>query len=80
MIRLLILSFCVTFSMIVNAQSPWLEKKDNPEELHVAVGVSEDCFVSTEALKDTVHGVLIRSRIKPLTEVEPLPLLSNGES
>lgn len=41
-------------------------KRENPDELATLVFVAEECRVSAERAIETVHGVLIRSRIKPL--------------
>ena len=43
---------------------PWM-KKENPETLSAVVAVGIECpFTETEA-KEVVHGVLIRSRLRP---------------
>ena len=74
MIRLIVLSVCMVTTFYANAS--WLEKKDNPEGLHFLARVSDDCFVSNEVLAKTVEGVLIRSRIKPLRDFEPAPMIT----
>ena len=74
MIRLLVLSLCMVTTLFANAS--WLEKKDNPEGLHFFAVANDDCFVSNEVLEETVEGVLIRSRIKPLRDFEPPPMLT----
>jgi len=44
---------------------PWM-KRENPNELAVSTGADDECGFSDRKLRETVDGVLIRSRIKPL--------------
>ena len=52
-------------SQTPSKQSPL--KRDNPDQLPVFVSVSDHCNMNEGDALNTVRGVLIRSRIKPLT-------------
>lgn len=53
---------------------PWM-KKTNPNELYSWVRVGSTCSTTSEKLERIVHGVLVRSRIKPTTDFGELILL-----
>jgi hypothetical protein len=42
-------------------------KVDNPNELPVMADSGDDCLITDDEMIDIVSGVLIRSRVKPLT-------------
>lgn len=55
-------------ALVLGEPSTWL-KKENPNELYAIVRIGQDCPYSNAELKDVVHGVFIRSRIKPMNSV-----------
>ena len=48
------------------AADKWLKKRD-PEELYAYIDIHE-CPITTEEVTESVHSMLVRSRIKPLSE------------
>lgn len=55
-------------------------KRENPNQLPVFVAVSDHCKIKEADALNTVRGVLIRSRIKPLTAsdaIDPFQLTVN---
>jgi hypothetical protein len=49
---------------------PWMVK-ENPDELPIYVEAFGECAFLQDALYETVSGVLIRSRLKPVAMLEP---------
>jgi hypothetical protein len=64
--RLLLVLTLLTPAPLI-AQTPFTGlKHSNPNELGVAAAAGSGCALSDNELLDTVQGVLIRSRIKPV--------------
>lgn len=59
------------FGQIALAEVPeWLPgvlKKDNPDELAVFIYSDEDCPIKLDETIETVEGVLVRGRVKPVS-------------
>ena len=63
--RVAIIILGVLLSSAATAEpQPWL-KKENPETLHFALIVDQDCPSSSSEIKAIANGVLIRSRLRP---------------
>ncbi len=64
-LALLVLMFPI---VAVGDPEPWM-KKENPNELGVFVFVTKRCPMTDSELRELLEGVLVRSRIKPVSWV-----------
>lgn len=68
---LILLSLALLLPVLAIADpQPWM-KKENPNELSFYFQYDVECAIDGENISDAVKDVLVRSRIKPLSNVLP---------